>query len=104
MKKSYHHHVDHHLMERRQFPDRLPLPGTFLIFSIVGLFVSVIYTMSGRFNEWFVWSGGPTMGYTWGAAFIIVFLLMFISAVISITPRFERIDVPERPARRQARR
>ncbi len=53
-----------------------PLPGTFMIISIIGFLVVSIYTSSGR------------IAASWGFAFGLVFVLMFIASVISITPTF----------------
>ena len=53
-----------------------PLSGTFMLMAIVGFLITTVYTASGRISP------------SWGAAFDVVFLLMFIAAVISITPHF----------------
>ena len=66
--------------------DRRPVSGGFMVVSIVGFLISVTYTFSGRFNKWFAWSG-ENAGYTWGFLFILFFLLMFIAAVVSMTPK-----------------
>lgn len=48
-----------------------PLPGSFMITSIVGFFISIFL----------VYPKSPT----WGFAFILIFILMFIASVISMT-------------------
>lgn len=66
--------------------DRRPLSAGFLIVGILGFLISVTYTFSGRFNNWFAWAG-ENAGYTWGFLFMLFFLIIFIASVISITPR-----------------
>lgn len=82
MAKHIHHHIDKSIHERSK--RSMPLPGTFMIFSMLGLIISVTYTLSGKFNAWFAWSG--VSGYGWGMAFILVFLFMFVASVRSVTP------------------
>jgi len=53
-----------------------PLPATFTLVSIFGLIITTVFTVSGRVN------------LSWGVAFDLVFLLMFISSMLSISPRF----------------
>jgi hypothetical protein len=48
-----------------------PLKGSFMLTSIVGFFVSV----------YFVWS----LSKTWGLAFALFFIMMFIASIISMT-------------------
>ncbi len=65
---------------------RVPLSGSFTIVSILGFLISVTYTFSGRFEQWF--GGlGENSGYTWGFLFTLFFLIMFIASVISISPK-----------------
>ncbi|MGM5484583.1 MAG: hypothetical protein ACQEP1_01800 [Nanobdellota archaeon] len=64
---------------------KVPLSGGFMIASIIGLVISVTYTLSGRFQHIFAWAG-ENAGYTWGFAFILLFLVMFIASIVSITP------------------
>lgn len=53
-----------------------PLPATFTLTAIFGMAITTVFTISGR------------IPLSWGVAFDIVFALMFISSIISITPRF----------------
>ncbi|MBN2454436.1 hypothetical protein JXB11_02725 [Candidatus Woesearchaeota archaeon] len=55
-----------------------PLPGTFMLMSIMGFLISAVYTASGRLD------------LSWGFSFAFVFALMFIASVLSITPTFPR--------------
>jgi hypothetical protein len=48
-----------------------PLPGSFMVTSIIGFFLSVLL----------VFQAYPS----WGTAFALVFILMFISSMISMT-------------------
>lgn len=71
--------------------EKVPLPGTFMIISIVGFLISLTYTISGQFSDWFMFMGENT-GNSFGFVFTLVFLLMFISAVISMTPSFDDLE------------
>lgn len=51
-----------------------PLPATFTLTSILGLIITTVFTISGRIN------------LSWGVAFDLVFLIMFLSSMITITP------------------
>jgi hypothetical protein len=51
-----------------------PLPATFTLTSLLGLIITTVFTISGR------------IGVSWGISFDLVFLLMFISSMMSITP------------------
>ncbi len=53
----------------------LPLPQSFFITSILGFIISATLMIYGRINE------------TWGFAFCMVFVIMFIASFVSITPR-----------------
>jgi len=53
-----------------------PLSDGFMITAILGLVISVFYTGSER------------IPLSWGIAFILAFLAMFLASVLSITPRF----------------
>ena len=50
------------------------LPGTFMLTSMFGLIITLIYTSSGR------------IPLDYGIAFSIVFLIMFFASIKSITP------------------
>ncbi len=52
----------------------IPLPGTFMITAMLGFLITTVYTVSGRIDP------------SWGFAFNLIFLVMFISSVLSITP------------------
>lgn len=53
-----------------------PLPATFSLTGLMGFIITTVLTASGR---------APV---SWGVAFDIVFALMFIASMISITPKF----------------
>ena len=53
-----------------------PLPATFSLTGLMGFIITTVFTVSGR------------VPLSWGVAFDIVFFLMFIASMISITPRF----------------
>ncbi len=55
-----------------------PLSGGFTLTGLLGLIVVSIYTLYGRLDA------------TWGFAFILIFLSMFIASMISITPSFPK--------------
>lgn len=57
-----------------------PLPATFTLTSILGLVVTTVFTASGR------------VPLSWGVAFDLVFALMFLASMVSITPRFSGYD------------
>lgn len=56
--------------------DVRPLPATFTLTSMLGLIITTVFTVSGRIDV------------SWGVAFDVVFALMFIASMVSITPRF----------------
>jgi len=51
-----------------------PAPGSFFLMGMFGFVISAYLTASGLLDA------------SWGFAFSLTFLLMFISAVVSITP------------------
>ena len=53
-----------------------PLPATFSLTGLMGFIITTVFTVSGR------------VPLSWGVAFDLVFALMFVSSMISITPRF----------------
>ncbi|MBI2550463.1 hypothetical protein HYV83_04770 [Candidatus Woesearchaeota archaeon] len=55
-----------------------PLPATFTLISILGLIITTVFTVSGRLD------------LSWGVAFDLVFGLMFVASMISITPKFSK--------------
>ena len=55
----------------------LPLPQSFFVTSILGFIISATLMIYGRISE------------TWGFAFCMVFVMMFIASFISITPKGE---------------
>ncbi len=57
-----------------------PLPATFSLIGLMGLIITTVFTASGR------------VPLSWGVAFDIVFALMFIASMISITPKFAGWD------------
>ena len=50
------------------------LPGTFMLLGMFGLIITLIYTSSGR------------IPLDYGVAFSIVFLIIFLASIKSITP------------------
>ncbi len=52
----------------------LPLPQSFFVTSIIGFIISAVLMIYGRIDE------------TWGFAFCMVFVMMFIASFVSITP------------------
>ena len=57
-----------------------PLPATFTLISLVGLTITTVFTMSGR------------VPLDWGMAFDVVFAIMFLASMVSITPKFAGYD------------
>ncbi|MBI2176712.1 hypothetical protein HYU40_05220 [Candidatus Woesearchaeota archaeon] len=57
-----------------------PLPATFSLIGLLGFIITTVFTVSGR------------VPLSWGVAFDIVFVLMFIASMISITPKFAGWD------------
>ena len=53
-----------------------PLPATFSLIGLMGFIITTVFTVSGR------------VPLSYGVAFDIVFVVMFISSMISITPSF----------------
>jgi len=51
-----------------------PLPGTFMMLGIIGFVISLVYTISGKLDP------------SWGTSFIIVFLIMIMASIKSMTP------------------
>lgn len=51
-----------------------PAPASFFLLGLFGFIISIYLTLEKFFD------------YTWGTAFSLVFLLIFLSAIISITP------------------
>ncbi len=67
--------------------NRVPLPRTFMLISILGFLIVSVFT----FNPFFHPSEGVekpkfTIPLPWGIAFDIVFVIMLISSILSITP------------------
>ena len=52
----------------------LPLPKSFFVTSIIGFIISAVLMIYGRIDA------------TWGFAFCMVFVMMFIASFVSITP------------------
>jgi len=64
------------VVKRRIRFQTVPLSGTFMITSILGFLIVTIYTTYGRIN------------LTWGFTLDLIFVIMFIASVISITPTY----------------
>ncbi|MBN2458292.1 hypothetical protein JXB31_04140 [Candidatus Woesearchaeota archaeon] len=66
------------------------LKPTTMVIGIIGFIISAVYTASGRFNE--IFSGlGKDFGLSIGFSFSLVFLIMTIAAIVSITPSSEEL-------------
>ncbi len=84
------------------FYKRRPLPATFMLASMLGLIITIVYTGSGRFDEWFAGNGN-----TWGFTFGLVFALMFFASLISLesnkVPKLKRTyaEIIEKPKKRK---
>ncbi|MBI2141157.1 hypothetical protein HYU16_01915 [Candidatus Woesearchaeota archaeon] len=74
--------VQKHLSQKpfKSFYRMEPLPATFTLISILGMIITTVFTVSGRIE------------LSWGVAFDLVFALMFIASMMSITPRFAGYD------------
>ncbi len=53
-----------------------PLPSSFMLTSMIGLAIAGVYTFSGRFDA------------TWGFTFLLIFGIMFVASVFSMTPLY----------------
>lgn len=65
--------------------ERAFLPPSMMVFSIIGFVISAVYTISGRFDTIFA-SWGENVGVSLGFSFCLVFVLMFIATMVSMTP------------------
>lgn len=74
--------IQRHLSQKpfKSFYRMEPLPATFTLISILGLIITTVFTVSGRIE------------LSWGVAFDLVFALMFIASMMSITPKFSGYD------------
>ncbi len=74
--------IQRHLSRKpfKSFYRMEPLPATFTLISILGLIITTVFTASGRVEP------------SWGVAFDLVFALMFIASMMSITPKFSGYD------------
>jgi len=69
-----------------------PLKSSVMLTSIIGLVISITFTLSGRFSEWFGQKIDPVTniliydrGISLGFAFTLVFIFLFIATMISMT-------------------
>lgn len=60
--------------------EKVPLKESFFATSIIGFMVSSLFTFSGR------------LPLSWGFAFCIVFVMMFIASFVSMTPNAKELD------------
>ena len=60
--------------------DKLPITESFFVTSIIGFLISVIYTYSGMIS------------LSFGFAFSLVFLLMFISSLVAMAPSSKEFE------------
>lgn len=67
------------------------LPPSMMVISIIGFIISAVYTASGSINDVFPPSWGENFGISLGFAFCLVFVLMFVASVISMTPTDEEL-------------
>ena len=74
--------IQKHLSQKpfKSFYRMEPLPATFTLISILGLIITTVFTVSGRIDA------------SWGVSFDLVFGLMFIASMMSITPKFSGYD------------
>lgn len=63
-------------MRKRLRYQTTPLSGGFMLTSLLGFLVVTIYTIYGRIN------------LTWGFTLDLIFVIMLIASVVSITPSF----------------
>ena len=56
-----------------------------MVTSIIGFIISAVYTVSGGFERTFA-GWGEGVGSSLGFAFCLVFVLMFIASIVSMTP------------------
>jgi hypothetical protein len=66
-----------------------PLPGTFMLMAMFGFIISAVYTVSGKLE------------LSLGFSFCLVFGIMFVASVLSITPWFPKDLVEERKAKKK---
>ena len=69
---------------------RAILPPTLMVMSIIGFIISGVYTVSGKFDTLFK-SWGENVGASLGFAFCLVFVIMFIASMVSLTPSDEEL-------------
>ena len=65
-------------MKKRIKYQTIPLSNGFMITAMLGFLVVTVYTLYGKIN------------LAWGFAFDLIFVIMFIASVVSITPSFPR--------------
>ncbi|MDD5086722.1 MAG: hypothetical protein PHV16_03125 [Candidatus Nanoarchaeia archaeon] len=61
-------------MKKTKKPVFQPLPGTFMMMGIIGFTISLIYSISGKLD------------LSWGVSFILVFLIIILASIKSMTP------------------
>lgn len=69
---------------------RAILPPSMMVMSIIGFIISAVYTISGGFDRLFH-SWGENVGASLGFSFCLVFVIMFIASMVSITPSDEEL-------------
>gem|GEM_PF-5895142 len=90
MKRKLYIVKESKLVSTMEKEEKIPLNGTFMIISILGIVISAVYTFSGTFNKIFAFMG-ENAGLSFGMAFLLLFILMFIASVVSITPSFSEL-------------
>ena len=83
MKKKPARRTAQRQVSQKQAPNSFrvePLPATFSLIGLMGFIITTIFTVSGR------------VPLSWGVAFDLVFALMFVASMISITPKFAGWD------------
>jgi len=58
-------------------PGKIPLSQSFFLASILGFLISAGFTLSGRLD------------LTWGFTFCLIFVIMFIASITSMTPEVD---------------
>lgn len=68
--------------------DNTILSPSMMITSIIGFILSAVYTAGGSFERAFsAW--GENFGLSLGFSFCLVFLLMFVASMVTITPTWK---------------
>lgn len=61
-----------------------PLPAGFMVTAMLGLVITTVYTVAGKLD------------LSWGIAFDIVFAVMFVASILSVTPSAQQAEFAEK--------